>query len=69
MVLTFARIPQGTGSSKVQSAGAPRDALRRSDIQCLHVLPSSETGSIRKCALKVFTKNRWYKEIKTNSCV
>ena len=54
MVLTFARILQGTGSSKVQSVGAPQDAPRRSDIQYLHVLPSSETGSIRKCALKVF---------------
>ena len=47
VVLTFARIPPGTGSSKVLSAGVPRDAPRRSDIQCLHVLPSSETGSIR----------------------
>ena len=51
-VLTCARIPQGTGYFKALLAGVRRDALQQSDIQCLHVSPSSETGSTRKCALK-----------------
>lgn len=66
VALTFARLPVETGYYKVMSAGAPQDALRLSDTQCLDVLPSSGTGLTRPWSRNMTTIwNFLEREIKT----